>query len=142
MGVFDKLIEKRQGNTGIYPAFCQWVDSVMAEDIPQTAKAISFNIYEEADNTFGIELIAAASYNSNDEDWACDEVLTTRDNPFYIQRTKNILKWEEGQAFICDLIKDYLNTGNYRDKLKSYTAVCAGFVDGNLELLFKKEELK
>ena len=141
MGGFDKLIEKKQNNTKVYSAFKQWIDSVMAQDIPQTAKAINFNIYEEANNAYGIELIAAASYNSNDEDWACDEVFTTRSNLFYIQRTKNIIKWEEGQAFICDLIKCYLNTGKYRDKLKSYVAVCAGFVDGNLELLFKQEEL-
>ena len=137
MAKLKKSVDKKHGNEKICRSFVHWVDSIMEEDIPHIAEAVNFNIYEGSENTYDIELIAASEYDESDEDWVCDEVFTTRDNLFYIPRTSEIAEWKKGRDFVCALIKHYLDIGKNKDKLKSYRAVCAGFVDGNIEIVYK-----
>ena len=38
----------------------------------------------------------------------------------------------------CEMIRKYLTEGKYADELKKYEAVAAGFVDGDVEILYRR----
>lgn len=114
--------------------FDEWLDNIL-ENFDMDACAFNFNIYENKKG-FSTELIATASFDKDDEDWACDEIFASRDdnNEFYFS-AKN---WESALALVEDNIKQYLQNGKYADKLKSTQGVACGFVDGDLIVLYSK----
>lgn len=124
----------------IYNAFADWLNSLLEKDMPENTKAYNFNLYEEEDETYGIQLIASDRFQEDDGgEWACSEVYSSEEDIFYIDHSdeKNA-SCQRGMEFICSLINEYLENGKYSDKLKSSNAVGAGFVDGDIEVLFKK----
>lgn len=124
----------------IYNAFADWLNSLFEKDMPENTKAYNFNIYEEEDETYGIQLIASDRFYENDGgEWACSEIYSSEEDIFYIDHSdeKNADR-QRGMEFICSLINEYLKNGKYSDKLKNSKAVGAGFVDGDIEILFKK----
>lgn len=122
----------------IYIEFEKWLDNLLeANDIPENTAAFCFNIYEEEDENYGVQLIASDEFNEDDGgDWACSEVWSSEEDIFYIDHSdeENAGK-ERGLEFISGLICDYLERGNYRNMLLGAKAVAAGFVDGDLEVL-------
>ena len=124
----------------IYNAFADWLNSLLEKDVPENTKAYNFNLYEEEDETYGIQLIASDRFYENDGgEWACSEIYSSEEDIFYIDHSdeKNADR-QRGMEFICSLINEYLKNGKYSDKLKNSKAVGAGFVDGDIEILFKK----
>ena len=124
----------------IYNAFADWLNSLLEKDMPENTKAYNFNLYEEEDETYGIQLIASDRFYENDGgEWACSEIYSSEEDIFYIDHSdeKNANR-QRGMEFICSLINEYLKNGKYSDKLKNSKAVGAGFVDGDIEILFKK----
>ena len=139
MGLFDKLREKQNNdNMNVYITFSNWIDKHLSNDLPNSIVAINFNLYEGSEKTFDVEIIGSDTFDEDDEDWACSEIFTTREDLFYIRRAKDIAEWEEGLKFIAALVEKYLREGKYADKLKSYEAVGVGFVDGNITILHCK----
>ena len=130
MGLFDKL-KLDKGNKD----FFVWLDSILKDELNNEIKAINFNLYEDADNKWSIELVGTFSFNKDDEDWACDEVFATRDNPFMIERESD---WKSMETFCIDLVNEYLSFGKYAGKLKEYQAIGIGFVDGDLYILYER----
>lgn len=122
----------------IYIEFEKWLDNLLeANDMPENTAAFCFNIYEEEDENYGVQLIASDEFNEDDGgDWACSEVWSSEEDIFYIDHSdeENAGK-ERGLEFISGLICDYLERGNYRNMLLGAKAVAAGFVDGDLEVL-------
>lgn len=130
MGLFDRLkLDK------INKDFFIWMDSILKNELNSEVKAINFNLYEDADNKWSIELVGTFSFDKNNEDWACDEVFATRDNPFVIECESD---WKSMETFFIGLVNGYLSSGKYANKLKEYIAVGIGFVDGNLYILYEK----
>lgn len=124
----------------IYNAFADWLNSLLEKDMPENTKAYNFNLYEEEDETYGIQLIASDRFYENDGgEWACSEIYSSEEDIFYIDHSdeKNADR-KRGMEFICSLINEYLKNGKYSDKLKNSHAVGAGFIDGDIEILFKK----
>ncbi len=76
-------------------------------------------------------MVGTSEFDENDEDWACYEVFTTRDDPFIIVRKSD---WETIETFFIGLVEKYLADGKYAYKLKQYQAVGIGFVDGDLHI--------
>lgn len=130
MGLFDRLI-----NNTYDKEFFKWLDSILKLELPNEIKAINFNLYKDINNKWSIELIGSSSFNENDPDWACDEVFTTRENPFVITKES---KWNEIETLFTNLVNKYLESGKYCNKLKQYEAIGIGFVDGDLNILYKK----
>lgn len=130
MRLFDK-IKLNKGKKG----FFVWLDSVLKSDFSGEVKAINFNLYEDTDNKWSIEFVGTFSFDRDNEDWACDEVFATRDNPFVIECENN---WKSMETFFIGLVNEYLSSGKYASKLKEYQAVGIGFVDGNLHVLYEK----
>lgn len=125
-------------NNEIYIAFAKWLDSLLEIDMPKNTKAFNFNLYEEEDNTYGIQLIASDKFDENDHgEWACSETWSSQEDVFYIDHSDETdCKPEDGMAFISSLIKEYIRNGKYSGKLTNYQAIGIGFVDGDLKILF------
>ena len=100
------------------------------EVIPENIVALNFGIFE-SENGYCVYLIGSESYDVDDDDWACDEVFTTRDHPFVIECESD---WELVETFFIGLVNEYLSSG----KLKEYQAIGIGFVDGDLHILYAR----
>ena len=122
-----------------YEEFSIWLDKYLEGPLPKEVTAINFNLYEGAnDDTYAIQMIGSDEFDEDDEDWACSEVFSTEEDIFFIPKIKEIEDWEAGLCFIKQIVEKYLIEGKYADRLKSYTAVGIGFVDGDLEVLHLK----
>ncbi len=115
--------------------FAKWLGIVLAEGLPDEAAAVCFNVYEDGGDGWSIQLIAAAYFDEDDEDWACDEVFTTGEVLF---RWQEKAKWNKALKTAKELISDYLENGRYAEILKQFDAVACGFVDGDIQILYKK----
>ena len=124
---------KKKGESGLtYNKLERWLDDVMQMTIPNDVVAFCFNLYEDANKSWGLELIGASSFDTIDSDWACDEVFTTRNNPLTWYDDK---EWHDVLTITIKLLKDYLEKGKYGEKLKELQGLAIGFVDGDLTLL-------
>jgi len=131
----------------IYNAFAEWLDRLLENDVPDNTKAYNFNIYEETDEngndaqTYGIQLIASDRFSENDDDWACAEIYSSQEDIFYIDHSdEDNIDSESGLEFICGLVREYLENGYYSAKLTKVQAVGAGFIDGDIKIIFSKNK--
>ena len=111
--------------------FFEWLDLILKNELNSEIKAINFNLYEDTDNKWSVELVGTFSFDRDNDDWACDEVFTTRDHPFEIECESD---WKLVQTFFIGLVNEYLSSG----KLKEYQAIGIGFVDGDLHILYAR----
>lgn len=121
-----------------YEDFSKWLEGNL-EQLPSDVVAVNFNLYEGADQTYDIQLIGIDTFNEKDEDWACEEIFTTGENVFLLPKTNSIKNWEDGLSFIRKMVEKYLENGKYANILKGLQAVGIGFVDGDIELLYKAQ---
>lgn len=123
----------------IYIEFEKWLSKLLENDMPDNTAAYNFNIYEEEDETYGVQLIASDEFSEDDDDWACSEIWSSEEEIFYIDHSdEKDADRERGLEFISQLISDYLEKGEKADTLKAVKAVGAGFVDGDLKILYKE----
>lgn len=126
MGLVNKLKESKNNRE-----FYDWLDNILQGELSDEIKAINFNLYEDENDKWSIEMVGTSEFDENDEDWVCYEVFATRDDPFIIVRKSD---WETIETFFIGLVKEYLADGKYAYKLKQYQAVGIGFVDGDLHI--------
>lgn len=119
----------------MYIDFENWLNRVLDENVPIEGVAINFNLYEDADMNWSIQLISASSFDEEDQDWCCEEQFTSGEDLFSWHQDTG---WEEIFDISCDMIRKYLIDGKYSEELKKYEAVAAGFADGDLEIIYKK----
>lgn len=121
----------------VYNRVSEWLDVVLETDIPAEVVAFGFNLYEDIDHDWSMELIGTSKFDVDDEDWLCNEVtdLDTRENPLQWHRETGC---EEILNDIVSALKEYLKNGKYADILKAKSGVGVGFVDGNIEILHVK----
>ena len=127
-------IFKNRGESGLtYSELETWLNEVMQMTIPDDVVAFCFNLYEDANKSWTLELIGASSFDTTDNDWARDEVFTTRDKPLTWNDNK---EWQDVLMMIKRLLKDYLEKGKSGKVLKGRQGLAVGFVDGDLTLLY------
>jgi hypothetical protein len=68
----------------MYERLSTWLDEVFSRTAPEGIVSVCFNLYEDGDDSWSMEVVGCSSFDSNDPDWACDEVTDfgTRDEPF------------------------------------------------------------
>ena len=125
MGLLDRLKLNKTKD------FFEWLDLILKNELNSEIKAINFNLYEDTDNKWSVELVGTSSFDKDNDDWACDEVFTTRDQPFVIECESD---WKLVETFFIGLVNEYLSSG----KLKEYQAIGIGFVDGDLHILYAR----
>ena len=116
--------------------FRAWADAALAVDVPDTARAFSFNIYEHPE-AFALEVTGSPAYKADDPSWAPEEVFAHRDSPFEIPRGLVADSWERALAAVVDLVRGYLRSCEPAHRLRRADAVAVGFVDGDLHVLWE-----
>ncbi len=121
----------------MYDKVAAWLDDVLKQNIPDEVAAFCFNLYDDGDNSWSMELIGTERFDENDTDWPCDEVTDfgTREGLLAWNRET---EWDVVLEEMSAILKQYLESGEYAGILKSKAGVGIGFVDGDVELLFSK----
>ena len=119
----------------MYNKVSEWIDGVLSDGVPDEAVAFCFNLYENDEYYWSMDLIGAGRFDPDDQDWACDEVtdFNLRESLFTFQAE---CEWDEALQTMIDILKKYLNDGKYADLLKSREGVGVGFVDGDIEIIY------
>ena len=117
-----------------YKTFSKWVESAIEKGIPNEVISICFNLYDDIDDNWSIEMVGCTSYDSDDFDWACDEYTDfgTRNNPYSWNQKSD---WEDIQQQVSYIIQKYLKEGMYKEQFINLRGVAVGFVDGDLIVL-------
>lgn len=121
--------------------FNSWIGSALASEVPKTVVAYSFNLFELApgEAKYGLELIGSDEFDMDNSDWACNEVWVANPRSFSIPRAFANGAWEECLDDIRELVTNTLSKSSATaTKLKKARAVAIGFVDGDLELIWKR----
>ncbi len=121
----------------MYNKVSEWIDGVLSANVPDEAVAFCFNLYENDEYYWSMDLVGAGRFDPEDQDWACDEV-TDFDSRASLFTWQTECEWDEALQMMTDLLKKYLNEGKYADLLKSKNGVGVGFVDGDIEILYIK----
>ena len=118
----------------MYHKLSAWLDDVFSRDIPDGVVSVCFNLYEDGENFWSLEVVGCSSFDSEDPDWACDEVtdLETREDPF--EWTENTI-WEQVLSDVTKLLYKYIQEGKASAYLNSLKGVAVGFADGDLNIL-------
>ena len=117
--------------------FQNWLDEALKEPIPSSVKAFSFNLFEyhqTPEVMFGVELVGTSTFDETNSDWACDEVWEPRTRSLEIPLTFSTRNWEECLKKIKLQVINYLNAESL---LNGKFGVGIGFVDGDLELIWR-----
>lgn len=118
-----------------YPVLEEWIDTSLSVKISDEIKCFCFNIYEDADNAYSLELVGYTSFDKNDENWDTEEIVINRDHPL---RWNTSVSPDGILAEIRYLIREYLPKGKYGSLLCSKEAILLGFVDGDVSIVFEK----
>ena len=118
----------------MYEKLSAWLDDVFSREIPDGIVSVCFNLYEDGENFWSLEVVGCSSFNSEDPDWACDEVtdFETREEPF--EWTENAI-WEQVLSDVTQLLYQYVQEGKASAYLNSLKGVAVGFADGDLNIL-------
>lgn len=121
----------------MFQIISDWLDNVPLQEIPAEVAAFGFNLYEDADDYWSVELVGTDRFDPEDEDWMCFEVTDfgTRESCCTWHEAAT---WMEIQKEVIAVLTEYLERGKYADVLKSKTAVGVGFVDGDVEIIWQK----
>jgi len=140
-GVYQDIIErnKARGYTNNEKireecSFYNWLEKVLKK-LPRDVEAIHFNLYEDGDNKWSVELVGTSTFDENNSDWACDEHYTTRDDPYVLTKKSD---WKAIENLFTTFLLNYLERGKYAYILKECRGIGIGFVDGDLSLIYKK----
>lgn len=131
-------------NAEIYSEFENWLDNLLENnDMPADTKAFNFNLYEESesDYIYGVQIIASDRFDADDDEWACCEVWSSEEDIFCVSTADETDKgWQAFQKFISGIVVDYLENGKYKNILLNSKGIGIGFVDGEIDIIFKSED--
>jgi len=127
----------------IYEEFSNWLDNLLENnDMPENTAAFNFNLYEESveDHIYGVQLIAAERFDSEDPDWPCDEVWSSEEDIFCVDTSdEEDTGWKYALELIKEMCEKYLKSGNYKNILLGTNGVGIGFIDGDIDIIYKAE---
>lgn len=115
--------------------FTIWLEKQLMKPITNDVVAFNFNLYEcEADGQFDAQLIGCKEYDLEDPDWACAPDYTSGEDLYHFSADD----WEMALESFVTLVKDYLQSCSTPNRLTSAACISAGFVDGDLEIIYHK----
>ena len=124
--------------TDNFKLFSNWLNKTLEQKLPNGIIAFNFNLYEGAKETYDIQLIGSNEFDEDDSDWVCTDYFTTGEDICYIPRTEDIKPWEKGLDYITSMVNKYLDEGKNANILKGVSAIGIGFVDGDIDIIYRK----
>lgn len=121
----------------MYNEVANWLDNVLKQDIPEDVTAFCFNLYEDENDTWTMELVGTERFDVADEDWPCDEITDFGTREASLMWNKET-EWNIVLHEMCSVLRQYLEKGEFATVLKSKEGIGIGFVDGDVEILFSK----
>lgn len=119
----------------MYKEFEQWINTVVEKGLP-VGQGLCFNIYEDGNCSWSIELVVASSFDPEDDDWASEADFCAEDSFSW----KQVAEWDDVLEDAIQVMLRYLDEGKHAEDLKNrYSGISTGFVDGDLEHLYIKE---
>ena len=115
-----------------YKEFEKWVDSSLNTELPENVVAFCFNLYDDGNGQWSVELVGTSSFDKDDSDWACNEVFDTRNNPL---KWKSKESWKKVLSSVRSHLETYMKNGKHASMLSSQQGIALGFVDGELIIL-------
>lgn len=124
----------------MYNKVSNWLDNVLKQDIIEDVAAFCFNLYEDGENNWSMELVGTERFDMEDDDWPCDEITDfgTRKELFAWNK---LTEWDKVLEEMVAILREYLENGKYAEVLKSKAGVGVGFVDGDVKILYIKNNL-
>ena len=118
-------------------SFYKWVNESLSKKLPEGIEGFSFNLIENCGD-FSIELVGTASFDEDDQDWACDEIFEPNRRAISIPEKYSGLQWEVCLDNMQTLLIDYMKS-NEKGALVLQRAegIGIGFVDGDLIVVKK-----
>lgn len=119
-------------------SFEAWITAVLPPTPPSGVVAYNFNLAESHD--WIVEVIGASSYDKDDDDWACPPAAwSSSPSEFFLPRHL-APSWELALAYVSERVASYIGNAEHARSslLRNAEAVCVGFVDGNLNLVWPK----
>lgn len=116
--------------------FEAWLTSVLSTNPPLAIAAYNFDLSESHD--WVVELIGASTYDKDDEDWACPPAAWSSSPSEFLIPRHVFPTWELALAYVCERVASYITDGKHplATVFRNAEAVCAGFVDGNLTVIW------
>ena len=105
--------------------------AVLPSRAPDGVVAFNFNVTDHIG--WLVEVIGASSYGPDDKDWACPPEVWKGDHGFEVEK-HHATNWEQALKYIATRVGRFVSRSRHRKAaiLRESTAVCVGFVDGDL----------
>lgn len=120
--------------------FYSWISKSLSREIPPETIGIHFNFYE-AEGSVHIQLFGMSSYKSEKHPvrdyWPGEETFSTEEDVFDYPLGELGGSWEYWLESLLALLKEYIELGKMSPLLRQYQAVGAGFVDGDMYLIWQ-----
>lgn len=120
--------------------FKAWLMGSASTAIPASVRAFSFNLCERDNDSspFAVELIGSSEFDTEDSDWACDEVWAATPRMLEIPVAFSSRSWEGCLARVKRLVVATIDEDGTGEVFKSREGVAVGFVDGDLDLVWHR----
>ena len=107
--------------------FQTWLERQLNKPIPAEVVAFNFNLYEDDEEEFDVQIVGCPSYDADDSDWACDAIFSSEEDLFHFESED----WETALEDFQAILENYLASGA-KNALTDSKYIAMGFVDGDL----------
>jgi len=116
-----------------------WINRIDDEEqIPKSIKAFNFGIIE-TENDYQTYLVGTNNYDSENDDWACEEDFTPNERYLSLGIDSKKWKWDEIQSIVKTGIEQFIETRiSPLTFVHSAEYLTIGFDDGELERIKQK----
>ena len=119
-----------------------WIDAALSSELSKTTVAFHFNLYEGSDSVH-VQLIGTGTFVTGEvperDYWPGSETFSTGEEVFEIPFEVAGSDWKQWLQTSMDMLRSYIATGGKSDVLRSSRGVGAGFVDGDMYVLWRPE---
>jgi hypothetical protein len=125
--------------SSVSQAFFAWADHALSNEIPTSTVAFHFNLYEGTDSVH-VQLMGTDSFTPGKEQkdyWPGAETFSTGEEAFEIPFTVAGSNWREWLKTSKEILLAYIENGSKSNVLKRTKGVSAGFVDGDMYVLWQ-----
>jgi hypothetical protein len=117
--------------------FYDWADEALAQKISARTAAFYFNLYEGMESVH-VQIVGTESFSEDGEYGQDDETFSTGEDIFEVPFADAGAEWPEWLENVKQLVSGYIDAGKKAAVLRNSQGIGIGFVDGDLEVLWRR----